>query len=326
MPQRSGTRYEDKITLIISPLETIECDLDGGKTIVIDGATGTELERRGAAMHDKAWCAMATLTDPGLLCAVHEDYIRVGARVVIANTFSTNRNMLEPAGLGLRFEELNRRAVELARQARSRTGTAGRVAVAGSISHQVPVVGGADQRDVHAVPRPEIAAANFREMAELLAASGVDLILMEMMSDPQLANPAIAAAVATGLPVWVGFSVRAGESGELTAYALPGLGAAEMLDMISLDGVRVAGVMHSNVDTIAPMIELLKRRWSGPLMAYPDSGYFKMPHWQFVDIIPADDFVARNLEWVAAGVQIVGGCCGLGVEHIEALAASVSSS
>ncbi|NIR28251.1 MAG: homocysteine S-methyltransferase family protein [Gammaproteobacteria bacterium] len=305
-----------------SPLDAIERNLEAGKVIVIDGATGTELERRGAAMHDKAWCAMATLTDPELLRGVHEDYIRAGARVITANTFSTNRNMLEPAGLGSRFEELNRRAVALARQARDRTGTVGRVAVAGSMSHQVPVVGGADQRAANAVPPPQVAEANFREMAELLAASGVDLILMEMMSDPELANPAITAAVATRLPVWVGFSVRAAESGTAVAYARPELDAAGMLEQISLDGVRVAGVMHSHVDTITPTIELLRRRWSGPLMAYPDSGYFKMPHWQFVDIIPVDDFVAYSRQWIAAGVQVIGGCCGLGIEHIEALAAS----
>ena len=56
-----------------SPLQSIERSLEDGKIIVIDGATGTELERRGAAMNDKAWCAMATLTDPALLRRVHED-------------------------------------------------------------------------------------------------------------------------------------------------------------------------------------------------------------------------------------------------------------
>ncbi len=302
-----------------SPLDAIERDLEAGKTIVIDGATGTELERRGAAMHDKAWCAMATLTAPDLLRGVHEDYIRAGARVITANTYSTNRNMLAPAGLGSHFEELNRRAVDLAREARDRTGTGNRVAVAGSMSHQIPVMSGGDQRIADAVPSPEVAEANFREMAELLAACGVDLILMEMMSDPELANPAIAAAVATGLPVWVGFSVRASESGALVSYSRPKLTAAEMLAAVRLDGVSVAGVMHSNVDAIEPTIQLLRRHWSGPLMAYPDSGYFKMPHWQFVDIIPEDDFVAYSRAWIADGVQVVGGCCGLGIEHIKAL-------
>lgn len=46
-----------------------------------------------------------------------------------------------------------------------------------------------------------------------------------------------------------------------------------------------------------------------------------MPHWQFVDIIPPDDFVAYSRKWMAAGGQVIGGCCGLGIEHIEALAA-----
>ncbi len=96
-----------------------------------------------------------------------------------------------------------------------------------------------------------------------------------------------------------------------------------MFDRIPLDGIRVAGLMHSEVNSIAPTIELLKGRWSGPLMVYPDSGYFKMPHWQFVDIIPIADFVALSRKWIAAGVQVVGGCCGLGIEHIEALAASL---
>ena len=312
-----------KTAVTTSPLLTIENDLDAGKIIVIDGATGSELEHRGATMHDKAWCAMATLTNPELLQTIHEDYIRTGARVITTNTFSTNRNMLEPAGLGARFEELNRRAVELAQQARDRTGTSGRVAVAGSMSHQVPVIDGADHRNSNTVPSTGVAQANFREMAELLAESGVDLILLEMMSDPHLANPAIAAAVATGLPVWVGFSVRADDSGAPVSYARSELSAARMLDAISLDGVSVAGIMHSNVDLFTPTIELLKRRWSGPLMAYPDSGFFKMPHWQFVDIIPVDDFVAHSHEWIASGVQVVGGCCGLGVEHIEALTESL---
>lgn len=287
--------------------------------MVIDGAIGSELERRGAAMHDGAWCAMATLTDPALLRGVHEDYIRAGARIITTNTFSTSRNMLEPAGLGARFEQLNRRAVEIALEARDRTGTDARVAVAGSMSHQVPIVGGTDRRDSAAVPAAATAEANFRELAQLLAASGVDLILMEMMSDPDLANPAIAAARDTGLPVWVGLSVHANDSGSLVAYARPELGAEHMLDRICLDGVDVCGVMHSKVDTIAPMMEMLERRWTGPLMVYPESGYFKMPHWQFVDLIPIEEFIACNRRWIADGVQIVGGCCGLGVEYIEAL-------
>ena len=310
----------------ISPLAAIERDIEAGKMIVIDGATGTELERRGVKMHEDAWCAMATLTDPELVRNVHEDYIRSGARVITTNTFATNRNMLEPAGLASRVEQLNRRAVELALEARERTGMQEQVADAGSMSQQIPLLIGTDHRDTEAIPASRVAKINFEEMAGLLAAGGVDLILMEMMSDPNLANLAITAAVATGLPVWVGFSMRPGKNGEPISYSRHELSASEMLDMIPLDGVRVAGVMHSEVDVVGLAIELLKQRWSGPLMVYPESGHFKMPNWQFVDIISIDDFITYNRRWIADGVQIVGGCCGLGVEHIASLTAALTSS
>ena len=54
-------------------------------------------------------------------------------------------------------------------------------------------------------------------------------------------------------------------------------------------------------------------------MAYPDSGYFTMPNWRFVDIMPPEELVAFSHDWKASGVQILGGCCGLGVDHIRAL-------
>jgi S-methylmethionine-dependent homocysteine/selenocysteine methylase len=307
------------------PLALLEQDLTVGKTIVIDGATGTELERRGAEMDDRVWCATASATHPEILRTIHEDYIRAGARIITANTFSTNRNMLAPAGLDDRFEELNRYAVDLALEARERMGAASRVVVAGSMSHQVPILRGSDRRIAREVPPPEVARANFQEMAEMLAASGVDLILVEMMSDPELANPAIAAARATGLPVWVGFAVRASESGALVSHSREDLDVEQMLDAINLDGVRVCGFMHTHVNEIAPALDLLRKRWQGPLMAYPDSGYFVMPHWHFVDIISAGDFVDHSHEWIDAGVQVVGGCCGLGTDHIGALAKSLPS-
>ena len=65
---------------------------------------------------------------------------------------------------------------------------------------------------------------------------------------------------------------------------------------------------------------MARRFWPGTMGAYPDSGYFANPDWQFEGIIPPDDFAEACLGWKAAGAQILGGCCGLGPEHIEALA------
>jgi len=297
----------------------LQKDLDLGRVVVIDGATGTELERRGAKMHDKAWCAMATATAPDVLRTIHEDYIRAGARLITANTFSSNRNMLEPAGLGDRLEALNRDALRLAFEARERCGAEERVVVAGSMSHQVPVLGAADRPDPDAMPSSELAAERFREMAEVLADAGAELLLLEMMSNPKLANPAIDAARATGLPFWITFSVRGDDEGELVSYSVPQLSAMDMFRQISLEGAAAVGVMHSNVNVTAGAIEQLRTLWSGHLAAYPDSGYFKMPHWQFEDIVPPDVLVEHSRAWWASGARVFGGCCGLGVEHVDAL-------
>src|SRR4051794_41922499 len=122
-------------------------------------------------MDGEAWCALATLTHPDVLCAVHEDYILLGCDVVTANTFANARHMMARAGRGADTRLAYRRAVEIAREARERLG-AGHVAVAGSISTMRPVLKGTDRRDQStSVPLAD-ARANLREAAETLAEAG----------------------------------------------------------------------------------------------------------------------------------------------------------
>jgi S-methylmethionine-dependent homocysteine/selenocysteine methylase len=77
--------------------------LDAGEVLILDGAMGTELQRRGVPMDDVAWDAAALATHPDLVREVHEDYIKAGADVIITNTFATARHVLEPAGMGGQF-------------------------------------------------------------------------------------------------------------------------------------------------------------------------------------------------------------------------------
>ena len=73
--------------------------LADGEVILIDGATGTELERRGVPMRDGAWCGDVVRTHPDVLRAVHESHIAAGAQLVISNTFATSRHLLAAAGI-----------------------------------------------------------------------------------------------------------------------------------------------------------------------------------------------------------------------------------
>ncbi len=83
--------------------------------------------------------------------------------------------------------------------------------------------------------------------------------------------------------------------------------------------VAAAGVMHTPSDLIADAIEILRGSFDGPLTAYPDSGYFKMPKWQFEEVIAPEELRAFATDWVAGGVQALVGCCGLSPDHIAAL-------
>ena len=81
----------------------------------------------------------------------------------------------------------------------------------------------------------------------------------------------------------------------------------------------MVSVMHTRVEDTTPALEVVRQHWKGPVGSYPHSGEFAMPNWQFVNIISPLGFLAEAQKWVQMGVQVVGGCCGLGPDHIRVL-------
>ncbi|CAB4894402.1 unannotated protein [freshwater metagenome] len=293
--------------------------LDAGDIIVLDGATGTELQRRGAPMDPAAWCGPATLQNDQLLTEIHSDYIRAGSDVITANTFASSRLMLTPAGYGDRVSEINQRAVEAALRARDQMNANGRVAVAGSLSHMVPVAAGTGRVDADRVPSGQEVSEAFHELAGILRDSGVDHIMLEMMYNPGRAALALEAALSTGLPVWFGMSARRAADGRvLTFDALEDIEIAAVAGLVPATGVDAAGFMHTGAEIISEALDLARPFLHCPLMAYPDSGYFEMPDWRFVDTIEPDRLQQFFTDWIAQGVGLIGGCCGLTLAHIEA--------
>lgn len=296
-------------------MKTLDERLQETRPLLLDGATGTELEARGVPMNGTAWSGLAVDTHPQVVRQVHVAYIQAGAEVIITNTFASGRQMLRGAGAEERTEAINRQAVRLAQQAREEAAEQP-VWIAGSISPMAPGAGNAN--------RPPVAEmrGHFAEQAELLADSGVDLLLLEMMRDIDYSCAAVEAASATGLPLWVGFSCERAADGGLklgpTIDAEVPIGAGVAAVMAA--GGSLAAVMHSHVDITGPALAQVQAVWDGPTGAYPESGYFEMPNWQFVDIIPPQAFAQKALGWIGQGARLVGGCCGIGPAHIRALA------
>ncbi|MDA0994579.1 MAG: homocysteine S-methyltransferase family protein [Proteobacteria bacterium] len=290
--------------------------LDSNQIVLIDGATGTELQRRGVPMDKVAWSGAAVLTHPDIVRETHEDYIRAGANVITTNTFGSTRQMLGPAGYGDQVEVVHRAAVSLARQACDNAAEKG-VAVAGSISTEPP----AFDRGAFLSPDEELLA--YQEAAGLLADAGVDLIALEMINETVHAARAMQAALETNLPVWLGVGCKKSGDGRIVSFDHLDLELATVLDALIPMGPTVVNIMHSEIAAIPEAIKLVRERWSGPIGVYPESGYFKKPNWKFVDVISPADLVTEALGWVAAGARLLGGCCGTNPDHIKALQAAM---
>lgn len=297
--------------------DTAMTRLRAGGVMILDGGVSTELEKRGAAMDDAAWSGRVALDDYQRLVEVHLSFIEAGAEIITTNTYATSRLVLERAGLGGRVEEINRRAVEAAFEARSRSGRDD-ILVAGSVSHMIPVEPGGYGPDLSRDPPKAELCAVFEEMLRLHERLGVDVVLLEMLSAPTRMEAMFEAMEGATLPVWCGLAARRTDEG-LRAWHDPDTPFADIAAMAAGQGFHALGIMHSSAELIGAALDDLRAVFDGPLMAYPDSGYFEMPHWKFVDVIAPGRLSEMAEDWRSRGAQVIGGCCGLGPEHIAAL-------
>ena len=149
--------------------------------------------------------------------------------------------------------------------------------------------------------------------------------MLEMLRDGDYAVWATEAALATGLPVWAGLSSERGKDGKLQGWGRDDWPFEDMVKRLAALKPAVMCVMHTSPNDTGEALQIVRKHWDGPLGTYPESGYFQMPDWQFVDIIAPADLVAKSQAWQAQGVSIFGGCCGIGPEHIAALAKAFKS-
>lgn len=295
--------------------------LDSTEILLLDGGVSTEIQKRGVPLDANVWSGLTTKTHPEQVRQVHEDYIRAGAQVITANTYSTARHVLESINLGHDAKALNFKSVQIAQQARDNVAD-GDVWIAGSMSSMPPF---SNTQEVATGAHVE---ASYQELAEVLAQAGVDLIIAEMMRDIDNATMVIKAAVSTGLPVWVGYSTMMAEDGidvkGLRWKSTDNVAAAPdftaLVKTLSPLGGQAAGIMHTQVCHIEPALEVLGKHWPGAKFAYAETGCLLLPEGRLEEVCSPLDYAAEVEKWIKKhDVQIVGGCCGTGPEHIRAL-------
>jgi len=282
--------------------------LRNGPVLVADGAMGTMLQAAGIppGTPGEAW----VLERPEAVVDVHRAYVEAGAELILTCTFGGTRARLARAGLADRVAEVNRRAVELARQA-----AAGRAFVAGDIGPLGELLAPLGKRTY------EEAVDLFAEQAAGLVEAGVDLLYIETMSSLDEVRAAVEGArrAATDLPLTVTLSfdtkgrTNMGVRPEQAAQALVELGVAAI-------GANCGASLEMTEEAARRMREAAPEM---PLIVKPNAGLPKMVEDQVVYDGTPEVMAEYARRFVEMGARVVGACCGSTPAHIAAIAGAV---
>ena len=278
--------------------------------VLCDGAMGTMLLARGVPSTHPF--DELNLTDPRLVSSVHREYIASGAEVIETNTFGANRARLEPHGLAHRVREINLQGVKLARDAREVAGES--VFVAGAIGPLGKPPARVREMD------PALVHEIFREQAEGLLEGGVDLLVVETFGDvEELALAVAGARAACDLPIVAQLTFD--EDGR----TLAGQTAAEVLERLRGLDIQILGANcglgpQATMETINELAALTA---GCPLSAQPNAGLPTRVGGRFLYGSGPEYFADYARRFAAAGVALIGGCCGTTPSHIHAMRAAL---
>jgi 5-methyltetrahydrofolate--homocysteine methyltransferase len=282
-----------------------------GEILVADGATGTNLHKVGlpAGIHTEDW----VIDQPEKILALEQAFVAAGSDLILTCTFGGTRLRMQGARYADRVVEINRRAVELARQAAA--GRAG-VLVAGSIGPTGLLM------KPFGPLTPEQAAAAFAEQAGALAEAGADLLVIETHFAFEEADAAFRGARSvTDLPIVVSFSYDRG------VRTMMGVKPADTLKRYQEMGAVLVG---ANCGTTLENMEKILGEYAAagpgfPLWAKPNAGLPRGEDGQAIYDVTPEQMAGYANKYAALGARVVGGCCGSTPEHIAAIARAVKS-
>ena len=271
------------------------------KIILLDGATGTELIKRGLpnGVCPEAWL----LDNPDTILEVQQLYAKAGADIVFAPTFGGNRLKLAEFGLEKRCREINQSLVQLSKKAAPNCYVFGDLAPTGKFLQP-----GGD------FPFEE-AVQIYKEQADALLEAGVDGFVVETIMDVQEARAAfLAIRELCDLPVMVSLTFEDGMRTLTGNHPV-----AALITMQALGADAFGCNCSSGPKEMREIIAMMKPYAKIPLLAKPNAGLPSFRDGQTYFSMGAEEFTQHSQALVAAGAGIVGGCCGTDVSHIEAL-------
>jgi S-methylmethionine-dependent homocysteine/selenocysteine methylase len=308
------------------PYERIARRLRDQKVVVLDGAFGTELQRRGVpeVHHPHIWSAAALTRAPEVVLHVHRDYVLAGADVVTAGAFRTNCTALRKAGLDHLSRPLTHLAVNLAQEVRTTLWLhrGCEVCIAGNLT---------SVEDCY-VPSLSPGAAAWAEHAEkvrYLAEAGCDLILIESMPTVEEGACAVSAARAVKKPIWLSFVLKPAANGQ-PPQVLDGTAVADLPALLT-EARAVPDVLLFNCsspESISNALAAVAPQRNG--LNLPLGGYANVERaadcggsWARIAEMTPQAYAQFAVHWIELGAQVVGGCCGTTPDDVRSLKEAV---
>ncbi|MCW5551653.1 MAG: homocysteine S-methyltransferase family protein [Verrucomicrobiae bacterium] len=271
--------------------------------VVTDGAWGTELQARGLPVGEfpDAW----NLTHPERVAEVARAYVDAGSQIILTNTFGANRIRLAENGLADRVSEINRRGVEISREAAGRRarvfasiGPSGKLLMSGEVTEQ------------------ELSVA-FAEQARALAAAGADALVIETISDLEEGRIAVTAACQTGLPVAASAVFDSGKDKDRT---MMGNTPEQVAEAFTVAGADIVGAnCGQGIAGFAAVCKRLRAATDRPIWIKANAGLPTLVEGRAVYEATPTEFASHVPELIELGASFIGGCCGTNPEFIRAV-------
>ena len=288
--------------------------------VLLDGGMGRELQRRGAPFRQPEWSALALSEAPEQVEAVHRAYIEAGAQVITSNSYAVVPFHIGEARFAAEGEALAARAGQLARQAVVASGQP--VRVAGSL----PPLFGSYRPDLFEPARvDEVLQPLIRGLAP-----HVDLWLAETQSSLAEVRAIAAGLPRDGKPLWLSFTLkdedvdetprlRSGESVAEAAQLAVELGAGALLFNCSQPEVMAAALDTARATFAAAGIEIPFGAYANAFPPQPEEATANDGLDPLRPDLDPPGYLSFAQDWQARGASLIGGCCGIGPEHIAVL-------
>jgi homocysteine S-methyltransferase len=294
--------------------------------MLLDGALATELERRGADLHDVLWSAKVLMEQPNLIRAVHRDYFEAGADVAISASYQANFEAFARRGIDTtRAAQFLRDSIALAAQARddfwavpaNRIGRSLPLIAASIGPYGAMLADGSEYRGHYDLSDIELMAFH-RPRLEVLAQCGADVLACETI--PSLREALVLARLLAEFPsasAWISFACADG------AYTCEGQRIAECVSRLNdFPQVVSVGVNCTRPEYITSLLQSMRDHTDKPLLVYPNSGeHYDARTRQWAGLVDSSPFAQQARGWYEQGARLIGGCCRTRPSDIRAIRA-----